>query len=99
MHCYAAAAAFNARSQGLGNGKRLPVAGVGQQHQKLLAANSRQRIAVADTLLKNLCNLAQNDVTVQVTVSVVDLLEVVQIEYKHGKFVVEIALGARRFLG
>ena len=60
-----------------------------EDHDELLAAVAGERVDLADLLLDPLRELAQDRVAAGVTVLVVDLLEVVEVEHEHRQRAVE----------
>ncbi len=66
-------------------GGRLLIRQPRQQHRELIAADPRQRIAIANTALKTLPHELQRDIARLVPEGVIDRLEAIEVEHEHGE--------------
>ncbi len=75
--------------QALGNHQRLVFAGLRKQHDKFVAAVAKGEINQTQLRLDQISNLGQQSASDQVSLGVVDLLEVIQVDEDHAEFIAE----------
>ena len=71
--------------------------GHGQEHHEFLTAEARQGVAVANNVGRTVTNLLQHLVAHYMTVEIIELFEVVDIEQDQGQFII-IASAIGKFL-